>query len=517
MEWLKTANKGGMFVNNQFMNSGSGATFETVNPADGKVICSVANCDEKDVDVAVQAARAAFVDWGFTTGAQRAVFMRAIAKELRDEKTCAELCELEALDMGKAWKEVCADVSDVAIAFDYYAGLAEKLDEDNKEGTLVVQPDSTIEIRTFLEPKGVAGAIIPWNYPLLMAAWKFCPSIAAGCTMVLKPSELTPLSMIRFAEVIQKVGLPPGVLNFVWGTGLSCGKPLASHPGLSKMAFTGSVPTGKSIMADCSRNITDLTLELGGKSAAVVLNDADIDMSLDWILSGIFWVSGQICSATSRLVVEDGVSQQLLARLVEVAKSIELGGSLRNKDKTTNYMGPVVNKMQFDKVMGFIDEARGSNDCKILCGGKSGKLESGSDDPNDEESKGYFIRPTIILVSNDTPRCWREEIFGPVLVVMVVKNEQEAIKAANNSPFALGSAVFSKNIDSLNRVARRLEAGMVWQNCSQPCPIQAPFGGNKQSGIGRELGEWGLKNFLNVKTVTRYVDSSPFKWWRASL
>jgi len=388
------------------------------------------------------------------------------------------------------------DIEDTAGCFEYYAGLAEQL--DRRQGAPVALPMEGFGTEIFHEPMGVTGQIIPWNYPLLMAAWKVAPALAAGCAIVLKPSELTPLTALELGVIADAVNLPKGVLNIVTGTGAQAGAPLAAHKGVDKMAFTGSVPTGAKVMAASSQDIKNVSLELGGKSPVVVFDDADIEQVVEWVMFGIFWNQGQVCSATSRLLVQDGIAPALLARLKDEARKITIGDGLEQG----TLLGPLVSKTQYDKVMVAIQKA-GSENIELLTGGHR---------PRGLE-RGYFIEPTIFVDVPKTSDLWREETFGPVLAVRRFTDEAEAVALANDTRFGLAAAVMSKDKDRCARVARAFRAGIVWVNCSQPTFTQAPWGGMKQSGIGRELGEWGLNNYLEVKQVTSYVTDEPWGWY----
>jgi betaine-aldehyde dehydrogenase len=400
------------------------------------------------------------------------------------------------LDNGKPLPEAKWDFGDAAGCFEYYAGLAEELDAQPSEP--VALSDDRFTSKVVREPTGVAGAIIPWNYPLLMAAWKVAPALAAGCTIVLKPSELTPLTALELGAIAQQVGLPPGVLNIVTGLGPQAGQPLCDHPGVDKLAFTGSVPTGAKIMAAAARDIKNVSLELGGKSPFIVFEDADIGQAVEWILFGIFWNQGQVCSATSRVLVERSLYPRLLDRLVEETRKIRIGDGL----KAGTLLGPLVSKGQCDKVLAAIAQAKR----------EGAKIASGGGRVQDMET-GYFVEPTILIDVPLESSAWKEEIFGPVVCIRAFTSENEAVQLANDSPFGLAGAVMSKDERRAERVAAALRAGIVWINCSQPTFTEVPWGGYKQSGIGRELGRWGLDNYLETKQITRYATDKPWAWY----
>ncbi|PRP78147.1 hypothetical protein PROFUN_13949 [Planoprotostelium fungivorum] len=477
-----------------------GKSIPVINPSNEQVIIHVMGGTEEDVNRAVAAARKAFEvqsgpnAWSTLDGKDRAKFLRAISKGVADKKEL--LARLEATDCGKPHREAELDLDDVAGCFDYYAGLAEKIDERQDNGIKIA--DDRFKSTVQYAPVGVVGAIIPWNYPLLMAAWKIAPALAAGCTVVLKPSEVTPITALEFAQIVHDAGVPPGVFNVVNGYGADVGGPLSRHPEVDKVAFTGSVATGSTVMREASATIKNVTLELGGKSPIVVFNDADITDAVEWIMFGIFWTNGQICSATSRLLVQEEIADRLLERLVEETKKIHVGDPFSKEDPS---IGPLVNEIQHKKVLKYIDTAKKEGG-KILTGGKR---------PNHLTS-GYFIEPTVIVDVKENHTVWREEIFGPVLSVMRFRTEEEAIRLANDSSFGLAASILSKDEERNKRFVKAFRAGIVWVNCSQPAFYQCPWGGMKQSGIGRELGTYGLDNYLEVKQVTTYQVKESGKW-----
>ncbi|WP_104493292.1 aldehyde dehydrogenase family protein [Paracoccus denitrificans] len=474
----------------------SGGTFDVVNPATAELIHKAPAGTAADVDKAVRAARRAFDHdgWPALSGAQRAQYLRAIAAGIRARQT--ELARMEVADNGKPLPEADWDIGDAAGCFDFYAGLAEQLDENPHEAVLL--PDDRFVSKVVREPVGVAGAIIPWNYPLLMAAWKVAPALAAGCTMVLKPSELTPLTALELGAIADAAGLPPGVLNIVTGLGPQAGQALIDHAGVDKLAFTGSVPTGSKVMAAAARDIKRISLELGGKSPFIVFDDADIEKAVEWIMFGIFWNQGQVCSATSRVLVQEGVYEPLLARLVEEAAKITIGNGLEEGI----LLGPLVSEGQQAKVLAAIDAARAAG----------ATVAYGGDRPQGLAA-GFFVEPTVLVNPPLESAAWREEIFGPVVCVRSFSTEAEAVERANDSRFGLAAAVMSADDERAERVAAAMRAGIVWINCSQPTFTEAPWGGYKQSGIGRELGRWGLENYLETKQITRYASQDPWGWY----
>ncbi len=484
-----------LYINGQWVNPDLGGYFDTLDPATEQVIQRVPAGTEEDIDHAVRAARRAFDNgWGQTTGAERAEWLEALATELEGRQDALAL--LEVRDNGKPLPEAQWDIGDAIGCFRYYAELARELDGQQNEPLAL--PDERFRCHIRREPIGVAGQIIPWNYPLLMASWKVAPALAAGATVVLKPSELTPLTALELASAADRIGLPAGVLNIVTGLGADAGSPLSQHPQVDKLAFTGSVPTGAKIMSAAAADIKNISLELGGKSAFIVFDDADIDAAVEWILFGIFWNQGQVCSATSRLLVQQGIANKLLDRLVEATRAITIGSGLEQGV----LLGPLVSKGQLEKVIGFVEQAKLSG-AKLLTGGKRPA----------HLDQGYFIEPTIFDEPAENSIIWREEVFGPLLCVKRFTSEQDAIRMANASRFGLAGAVMSADPQRATRVANGLRAGIVWVNCSQPTFNQAPWGGMKQSGIGRELGRWGLDNYLEVKQVTEYISSEPWGWY----
>ncbi|MEX2693172.1 aldehyde dehydrogenase family protein [Rhizobium mongolense] len=485
-----------LYIDGQWVKPIKGGTCEVINPATEETIQTIGAATAEDVDVAVKAARRAFDKdgWPKLSGAQRAKYLRAIANGIRARQS--EIARLEVLDNGKPFPEADWDIADAAGCFDFYAGLAEQLD-NNPQETIVLSDDRFIS-KAVKEPIGVAGAIIPWNYPLLMAAWKVAPALAAGCTVVLKPAELTSLTALELAAVADGAGLPAGVLNIVTGAGSVAGQAIIDHQQVDKLAFTGSGPVGSKIMAAAARDIKRVSLELGGKSPFVVFEDADIDEAVEWVMFGIFWNQGQVCSATSRVLVHEAIYDRLLARLIEETNKIKIGNGLEEGV----LLGPLVSKRQYEQVIAAIEGARKAG-ATVACGGTR----------PDGFDKGYYLRPAVLTDVPLDSDAWVEEIFGPVVCVRPFKTEEEAIELANDSRFGLAAAVMSKDDVRVERVAAALRAGIVWINCSQPTFTEAPWGGYKESGIGRELGRWGLENYLETKQITRYITDKPWGWY----
>ncbi|NIE66935.1 aldehyde dehydrogenase family protein [Burkholderia sp. Ax-1719] len=485
-----------LFIDGRWVAPVHKGTFETIDPSTEQVIAKVAAATAEDVDLAVKAARKAFDEgpWPRMSGAERAAVLRRIGKGIRDR--IDELAQLEVRDNGKPLPEALWDLGDAAGCFEFYAGLAEKLDENAE--TPVTLSDDRFSSVARKEPIGVAGAIIPWNFPLLMAAWKVAPALAAGCTMVLKPSELTPLTALELGDIVAAADLPPGVLNIVTGFGKDAGAPLSEHPGIDKLAFTGSVPTGSRIMQAAARDIKNVSLELGGKSPFIVFDDSDVEAAVEWIMFGIFWNQGEVCSATSRVLVQRGIYDKLLERLTREAEKITIGSGLQEGV----LLGPIVSKGQFEKIREAIERGVEEGARLVTGGNRPAHLD-----------KGYFMQPVVFADVPETSWVWNEEIFGPVVCIRPFDDEAQAVRSANDSRFGLGAAVMSRDDARCERVARNLRAGIVWINCSQPTFTEAPWGGYKQSGIGRELGEWGLNNYLETKQITRYNSDQPWGWY----
>ncbi|WP_343115745.1 aldehyde dehydrogenase family protein [Ostreiculturibacter nitratireducens] len=484
-----------MFIHGDYVGSASGAMFDVVDPSNREVFHRVPRGNGEDIDRAVKAARKAFDDgpWPHMSGSERGAVLRRMGDLIAERRD--ELARLEVRDNGKPLPEALWDIDDTAGVFHFYADLAERLDNNAEEDIPLGAEGFTS--KAVKEPVGVAGAIIPWNFPLLMASWKVAPALAAGCSMVLKPSELTPITALELGDIARKSGLPSGVLNIVTGFGPEAGRALAEHPGVDKLAFTGSVPTGSRIMATAARYIKTVSLELGGKSPLVVFADTPIDEAVAWIMFGIFWNQGEVCSATSRVLIEEAIYEPLMARLVEEARKIEIGHGL--EDGVLH--GPLVSQSQHEKVLACIEP--GKSEARLVTGGGVPKgLEA-----------GCYVEPTIFADMDESAWIWREEIFGPVVCVKPFRTEDEAVRMANDSRFGLGAAVMSADLDRAERVAGAFRAGIVWINCSQPTFTKAPWGGYKQSGVGRELGEWGLNNYLETKQITTFDRSRPWGWY----
>ncbi len=484
-----------LFINGAWVAPTEGNTLPVIDPATEEVFHHIPAATAPDADAAVAAARAAFDrgPWPRMTGKERAVYLRAMAQGIRDR--LPELARLEVRDNGKPLPEAEWDLGDAAGCFDYYADLAEELDGEVEEIALA---DGRFTAKALREPLGVAVAIVPWNYPLLMASWKVAPALAAGCTMVLKPAETTSLTALELGRIAEAAGLPAGVLNILSGKGSVVGQRLIEHPQVDKVAFTGSGPVGSRIMAAGAKDIKRISLELGGKSPFVVFADSDIEKAVEWIMFGIFWNQGQVCSATSRVLVERPLYEPLLARLIEEAQKITIGNGLT----PGTLLGPLVNQGQYEDVLRHIARAV-EQGATVATGGKR---------PAGHET-GFYLEPTILTDVALDSDAWVEEIFGPVVCIRPFDTEAEAISLSNDSRFGLAAAVMSADDARCERVARAFRAGIVWINCSQPTFTEAPWGGYKQSGIGRELGRWGLDNYLETKQITRLVSNDPWGWY----
>lgn len=469
-----------MLIDGKWVDSASGKTFATINPATEEVIAQVAEGDAADVDRAVQAARRAFDSgpWRKTDARDRGRMLNRLADLI--ESHIDELAELETLDNGKPISESRnGDLPLVVDCLRYYAGWADKIH------------GQTIPVRgryfcyTRREPVGVAGQIIPWNFPMLMVAWKWGPALAAGCTIVLKPAEQTPLSALRMGELALEAGFPAGVINIVPGFGETAGAAIVAHKGVDKVAFTGSTEVGKIIMRDAAKTLKRVTLELGGKSPNIVFADADLDSAVDGAMLGLFLNQGQCCCAGSRLLVEDRVYDQMVERLAAATQKRKLGDPF---DPETE-QGPQVDKTQFDKILGYIDSGKQQGARCVTGGERFG-------------SKGYFIKPTVFADVKDEMTIATEEIFGPVMQVLRFKSIDEVVQRANTTDYGLAAAVWTQDIKKAHTIAEQIRAGTVWLNCYDVFDAAAPFGGFKASGLGRELGEKALDNYTELKTVT---------------
>lgn len=457
---------------------------EVINPATESRLAQVSVGDMAAVTQAVDAASRAFAGWSKSTGRERGALLRKIAQGVREQREA--LMHLQSSNNGKPLFEAGIDVDDVIATFEYYAGVAEDLDAGQDRP--VALPSDEFSARLRREPCGVVGLIVPWNFPMVTTAWKLAPALAAGCCVVLKPSEVTPLAELQLARIIAESGLPAGVFNLVCGTGLAVGAPLAADRRVAKISFTGSNAVGVQVMQRAAETIKGVSLELGGKSSLLVLADADLDLAVELACGGGFFNAGQMCSATSRVLVADTLADEFLQRLRARAEGIRVADPFAEDVE----MGALINRAQYQRVMGHIQ--RGIEDgARLLCGGER---------PADL-ARGYFIRPTVFTAVPLDSALWNEEIFGPVLCVRSFATEDEAIALANDSDFGLVASVVGTDVESAERVANALQAGLVWINAPQVIFPQTAWGGYKQSSIGRELGPWGLAAFQEIKHVIR--------------
>jgi aldehyde dehydrogenase (NAD+) len=484
-----------LFIDGQWVDAESGKTFTTPNPATGAPLAEVAEADKADIDKAVNAARRAFEGkWSKMSARDRGRLLFKLA--LLIEERAKHLAELETADNGKPIREsLYVDLPQVAENFEYFAGWATKI-----EGETIPVPGKMFNY-TLREPVGVCGQIIPWNFPLLMAAWKLAPALAAGNTVVLKPAEQTPVTAMELGKLIEEAGFPEGVVNIVPGYGETAGAALASHPGINKIAFTGSTEVGKIIARAAAENLTKVSLELGGKAPNIVFADADLEQAVNGAMMGIFFNQGQVCCAGSRLFVEEGVKEQFVDRLKEKASKITVG----NPMEQTTMMGPQVSLEQLNRIKSYMDIGRGEG-ASIIAGGEPPVLE-------DSFKNGYFFQPTILSDVKNQMRVAQEEIFGPVVSVITFKDEDDLIKQANETIYGLSAGLWTRDITRAHRFAKEIKAGVVWINTYNMFNAASPFGGYKQSGYGREMGKHALELYTQVKSVWVDLSGKPIGWF----
>lgn len=483
------------YVGGKFVPARDGRTREFINPADNSPLGSATESDACDVETAICAARAAFDDgpWPWTPAPERAAKLFKLADLI--EANAEEFARRDTLNNGKPLRESRADAADAAACFRYYAGLATK-----PHGETYEVGDPNIVSLSIREPIGVCGQIIPWNFPLLMAAWKLAPGLAAGNCCILKPSELTPWSAQRLFELIDEAGFPPGAAQLVYGAGDPAGSALAASGSVDKIAFTGGAAAGRKIMRAAAGNLKRVTLELGGKSPIVMFADTDPAVALEYAMFGIFAGQGEVCNAGSRLFLERSMAGEFLPRLAEACGKITVGNGLAEGTE----MGPLITRAHQQRVLGCVASGREAG-AEILCGGGTYA---------DSRAKGNFVQPTVFVKAPPDAKIVREEIFGPVLVVDTFETEEEAIRKANDTVYGLAGAVFTKDGARAQRVIRKLRAGVTWINTFHFTFTEAPWGGYKQSGFGRELGTHGYDGYTEVKQITTHLAPGPLGWFK---
>src|ERR1051325_7491781 len=484
-----------LLIDGQWVDAESGKTFTTPNPATGEVLAEVAEADKADIDKAVTAARRAFEGkWSKLSARDRGRLLYKLSQLI--EQNAAELAAIETADNGKPIKEsLYVDLPQLVENFEYFAGWATKI-----EGETIPVPGKMFNY-TLREPIGVCGQIIPWNFPLLMAAWKLAPALAAGNTIVLKPAEQTPVGAMELAKLIQEAGFPEGVVNIVPGYGETAGAALAAHPGIDKVAFTGSTEVGKLIAKAAADNLTKVSLELGGKAPNIVFADADLEQAVNGAMMGIFFNQGQVCCAGSRLFLDARVKDEFLERVKEKSARVKVGDPM---DKGTQ-MGPQVSEEQLNRIKGYVDIAK-EEGATVLAGGCPPELEG-------DFRKGYFFQPTIFGDVKNSMRVAQEEIFGPVVSVITFEDEDDLIRQANEVVYGLSAGIWTKDITRAHRFAKAIRAGVIWINTYNMFNAASPFGGYEQSGYGREMGKHALDMYTNVKSVWVDLSGKPIGWF----
>lgn len=479
------------------MEAISGETVDIINPATGELICTAVKGDEADTEKAIEAAKNSFYktrEWRDMPATDRANILFDVSDAMEDE--LEELAYFDCINHGKPLREAREDIVSAIECFRYYAGLISKpyggvYDVNNGCGEM--------HSYTVHEPIGVCGLITPWNYPLLMSVWKLAPALAAGNSVVIKPATVTPLSTVKLFEIMERKGMPAGAANLVMGSGGTVGTTLAESKDVDLIAFTGSTEVGQSIGRGAMSNVKRIGLELGGKSPYVIFADADLENTVEWAMFGIFYNQGEVCSATSRILVEESFHDEFVERLLERTKALTIGNPLKDPD-----VGAIVSEQQMNTVLKYIDTAK-KEGAVCLCGGERYTKA--------ECSKGFFIAPTIFDGCTSDMTIVREEVFGPVVTIQTFKDEQEAIDMANDTPYGLGAAVSTTNISRAIRVIKEIRAGNTWVNCSQPTYNEAPWGGYKMSGIGRELGVHGLEEYQEIKQININLSEQPLGWY----
>jgi phenylacetaldehyde dehydrogenase len=480
-----TAKERPLLIGGQWVAAASGKTFETYDPSTGEVLANVAEGDQEDIDRAVAAARKAFEDgpWTKLTPSERGRLVHRVGDLIMEHAD--ELATLETLDNGKPFAVAkAADIPLSADLFWYMSGWATKLDGRTVEPHVPYKPGSEWHAYTRREPVGVVGQIIPWNFPLLMAAWKLAPALACGNTIVLKPAEQTPLSVLRLGELMLEAGIPEGVVNIVPGFGETAGAALAAHPDVNKIAFTGSTEVGKIIVQAAAGNLKKVSLELGGKSPNIVFPDADMEKAIPGAAMATFFNHGQCCIAGTRLFIEKSAFDDVVAGVAEQAKNLKVGPGMEEGTE----MGPLVSQEQFERVTGYLEKGA-MEGARAVTGGKP------------LERPGYFVEPTLLVDTNPDMAIWREEIFGPVLAAAPFDDLESLAREANNSPYGLGAGIWTQDVSKVHKLAKLLKAGTVYVNCYNIFPAEMPFGGYKESGWGREMGPEVLESYTETKSV----------------